>query len=56
MFIATKIEDIFHIPLDDFVYKISHSKFNSAAIKEAEEQILETLEFNVLFPTHYDYL
>lgn len=56
MFIATKLEDIFHIPLSDFVHKISHDKFDQEKIKETENALLDTLNYNVLFPTHYDYL
>lgn len=29
MFLATKIEDIYHIPLGDFVTRIAHNKFTS---------------------------
>lgn len=29
MFIATKLEDIYHIPLSDFVNRIGHNKFST---------------------------
>jgi hypothetical protein len=29
MFISTKLEDIYHIPLRDFVFKVGHKKFSA---------------------------
>jgi cyclin B len=34
MFIATKIEDINHIPLHDFVARVGHNKFSLRELKE----------------------
>jgi cyclin B len=45
MFIATKVEDIYHIPLSDFVQRISHNKFTFDAVKEKEKEILESINF-----------
>lgn len=28
MYIATKLEDIYHIPLEDFVKRVGHSKYS----------------------------
>ena len=28
IFIATKLEDIYHIPLEDIVVRVGHSKYN----------------------------
>lgn len=33
MFIATKLEDIYHIPLSDFVTRVGHNKFSIIKIK-----------------------
>lgn len=36
MFISTKLEDIYHITLRDFVTRVSHNKFSAFQIKSAE--------------------
>ncbi|CAD8190890.1 unnamed protein product [Paramecium pentaurelia] len=56
MFIASKLEDIYQIPLKDFVTRISHYKYSSSNIKAMEQSILETLNFEITFPTSLDYL
>ncbi|CAK57925.1 unnamed protein product (macronuclear) [Paramecium tetraurelia] len=56
MFIATKLEDIYHIPLKDFVTRVSHNQYSFFAIKAMEQSILETLNFEVTFPTSLDFL
>jgi hypothetical protein len=75
MLLATKVEDIYSIPMSDFVTKISHSKFcryyfffflvkgikfyisyNSNDIVKKEWEILRNLNFNIVFPTIYDFL
>ncbi|CAD8202977.1 unnamed protein product [Paramecium octaurelia] len=56
MFIASKLEDIYHIPLSDIVTRVGHNKFNTIKVKNMEQTILETLQFNVYFPTPLDYL
>ena len=43
IFIATKLEDIYHIPLSDIVIRVGHNKFNSSKVKSMEQTILETL-------------
>jgi len=45
MFIATKIEDVYHIPLLDFVKRVSHAKFTEKEIKEKELGILLVLNY-----------
>lgn len=40
MFIATKIEDVYHIPLNDFIKRVAHNKFTEKDIKEKELDIL----------------
>ncbi|CAD8112505.1 unnamed protein product [Paramecium sonneborni] len=56
MFIATKLEDIYHIPLEDFVQRVSHNKYSINKIKGMEKIILETLNYEITFPTILDRL
>lgn len=39
MFIASKLEDVYHIMLRDFVKRVAHGKYNEHAIKEMEAEI-----------------
>lgn len=45
MFISTKVEDIYHIPLNDFVSRVSHNKFPAHKIKALEAVILDVLNY-----------
>jgi hypothetical protein len=36
MFLATKIEDIYQIPMKEFVQKVGHDKFSPEDIKRVE--------------------
>ncbi|KAL4429506.1 hypothetical protein ABPG74_014281 [Tetrahymena malaccensis] len=56
MFLATKQEDISHISLDDIVEKVGHNKFTEKKIREAEYEILKTIEMKIDFPTTHTYL
>lgn len=56
MFLATKIEDVYHIPLVDFVNRVGHKKFNDFAIKSIEAEILDTLKYHIYFATHLNHL
>ncbi|KAL4474422.1 hypothetical protein ABPG72_007821 [Tetrahymena utriculariae] len=56
MFLATKQEDISHISLDDIVEKVGHNKFIEKKIREAEYEILKTVEMKIDFPTTHTYL
>jgi cyclin B len=51
MFIATKIEDVYHIPLSDFIKRVAHNKFTEKDLKEKEMEILQILNYQVYFPT-----
>ena len=53
MFIASKYEDIFPIPLKDFATSISHNAFSVLYIKSVEKDILEMLDYNINVPTIY---
>jgi cyclin B len=56
MFLASKIEDIYHVPLQDMVKRVSHNKFSANAIKSIENEIVGAHLFNIYFPTHLNYL
>jgi len=56
MFIASKFDDIYHIPLMDFIERVGHRKFKADDIKQREWDILAVLDFNVNIATHMDYL
>ncbi|CAD8202703.1 unnamed protein product [Paramecium octaurelia] len=56
MFIATKLEDIYHIPLQDFVLRVGHNKYSTIKVKGMEQIILETLNYEITFPTILDRL
>ena len=70
MFLASKYDDVYHIPLKDFVSRVSHDKFTAYLsdmnfiflimiredIKEKEWEILKAVDYNVSFPTVLNYL
>ena len=56
MFIASKVEDISPMLIEDVFKRIAHCKFTKENIKETENSILTTLKFNISFPTPLDYL
>lgn len=56
MFLASKYEDVYHIPLEDFVQRVGHDKFSAEDIKTVEWEILIALDYNVSFPTVLTYL
>ena len=55
MFIASKYEDIYHIPMQDFLDRVAHNKFTSFEIKAKEWEIISTLNFDVCFPTSFTF-
>ncbi|CAD8208261.1 unnamed protein product [Paramecium pentaurelia] len=56
IFIASKIEDIQSFGIKTITKKFSHNKFSSYQIKEFEQFILETLNYDINFPTVNDCL
>jgi Cyclin, N-terminal domain len=56
MFIASKIEDVYHIPMNDMVRRVAHNKFSIGQIKQMENDLMNAIQFNVYFPTHLNYL
>ena len=56
MFIASKFQEIYPIPLEQFVHKIGHDKFNANDIKKMEYQILKDIRPECLVTTSiYDF-
>ena len=55
MFLATKYEDIYHIPLRDFLSRVAHNKFKGLEIKAKEWDIMTALNFDISFPTYYSF-
>ena len=57
MFIASKFEDIYSIPLNELEITIGHNKFNKDILKKKEIQVLKTIKFENIFNTSvYDFL
>lgn len=56
MFIANKYEEIYPLKLATIYEKIAHRKLSMEQIKRKEKEILETLDFNIMFPTPFEYL
>ena len=55
IFIASKFCDINPIRLKFLIEKIGHGKFNKDEIIKMEENILSTLQYDILKPTIYDF-
>ena len=55
IFIASKFCDINPIRLKFLIEKIGHGKFNKEEIIKMEEQILSTLQYDILKPTIYEF-
>lgn len=56
MFIASKMEDILPLRMSLIKNKIAHGKFSSKEIKAKEKEILETIEFDVIISSHYEFI
>jgi hypothetical protein len=56
MFISSKFCDIYPIKLKIVCEKISHNKFSSEEIKNMEDQIVKTLNYNLLIPTAWEFV
>lgn len=56
MFIASKFEDEYPIQMYQAQQKIGHNKFSVYAIKEKEKQILECLNFDIVYSTILDFI
>lgn len=56
LFIASKSEDMSPLDLLTVKTKIGHNKFSEKDIKKKERQILELLDFNILFTSTSDFI
>ena len=56
MYIASKYEDIYHIPIKEFFLKVGFKKFSYEKIKEKEAEILDVLNFNISCPCFSEYI
>jgi len=54
--IASKFEDLLPIDLNTLKTRIAHGKFKSKEIKKKERQILETLDYKIIFASPYDFI
>jgi hypothetical protein len=55
MFLASKFCDVFPIKLKLIVEKVSHNKFQAEQVKQWEETIIKTLNYNIYLPTSFDF-
>ena len=56
IYIASKYEDIYHIPITEFFSKIGFKKFSYEKLKEKEFDILNCLSYNISFPCFSEYI
>ena len=56
MYIASKMEDIIPLRMNHVKSKISHNKFSEKEIKKKEKAILETINFETINSTTYDFI
>lgn len=56
MFMASKMEEVYHIPLEDFEERVVHGKLCQSDIRRKEKEILESIDYNLTFPTTYNFL
>ena len=56
MFIASKFEDLCPIQMYHAKEKIGHNKFSAESIKEKEKEILQNIDFDLIFSTTFDFI
>lgn len=56
MYIASKMEDIIPLRMNHVKSKISHNKFSEKEIKRKEKNILETIDFETITSSTYDFI
>jgi len=56
MYIASKMEDIVPLRMNHVKSKISHNKFSEKEIKKKEKVILETINFETITSSTYDFI
>jgi cyclin B len=55
LFIASKYEDIYHVPVDDLVYLCDRA-YSVEQVYHMEEKILKVLNYQISIPTTYKFL
>lgn len=55
LFIASKYEDIYHVPVDDLVYLCDRA-YSTEQIYRMEEKVLKALNYRISIPTTYKFL
>jgi len=56
LFIASKTEDIIPLRMSHVKTKIGHNKFSEKEIKKKEKIILDTINFNIITTSTYDFI
>ena len=56
MFIASKFEDLCPIQMYHAKEKIGHNKFSAESIKKKEKEILQNIDFDLIFSTTFDFI
>jgi hypothetical protein len=56
IYIASKMEDIIPLRMTNIVNNVGHNKFDDKTIKSAQAKILETIEYNLIAPSTYDFI
>lgn len=56
IYIASKMEDIFPLQMKHIKTSIAHDKFNESEIISMERQILQTINFDVVYISTFDYI
>lgn len=56
MFLASKFYDIYPMKLKLIVEKVGHNKFSPEEIKQTEENIIKSLNYEMLSPTSFDFM
>jgi hypothetical protein len=56
MFLASKFYDVYPLKLKLIVEKVGHNKFPAQDIKNMEEKIVKTLNYEILKPTSFEFI
>lgn len=55
MSLATKFSEIEPVSMKDFVQRAAHSKFKLFEVQQKENELFETVEYNLTFYTTFDF-
>ena len=56
LYLASKMEDIIPLRMSHVKTKISHNKFSEKEIKKCEKNILESIDFEIITTSTYDFI